>query len=99
MKSFVLRMLPRGWFEWLILPIVAYAYVRWAIQLLLEAETIRYHVPSDGWSIAERVMAFPTFYFGVDALTGLVLNALLWGWAASKLSGLILVFIREKLYG
>ena len=96
MKRSVRRLLPRGWIEWLFLGVVGYAYVTWTIKLLSRAESIRPEICDHGWAVAERVAALPAFYFGVAPLTGLIFNALLWGWIAAKLAGLMLAVVREK---
>jgi len=93
MKRTARRLLPRGWIEWPVFGVVGYAYVTWTIKLLLKAESIRPEISDHGWTVAERIAAFPAFYFGVEPLTGLIFNALLWGWIAAKLVGLLVEFV------
>jgi len=54
-------------------------YALLAIPVILKSEVIR---PADShvdWTLAERLFAFPAFYLGVDPLTGLIINATVWG--------------------
>lgn len=91
------RLLPKSLFEWLIVIAVAVAYGIWMTQLLLTAETIpQAGVVETEWSAVERIAAFPFFYLGVDPLTGLVLNSLLWGWGFAKLFGMVMTAVQKK---
>lgn len=54
-------------------------YTALAIRTLLRSEQIKPAVQQSDWSLSEKLVAFPAFYFGVDPLTGLIINAVCWG--------------------
>ena len=62
---------------------IASGYTVLAIRTLLRSEQIRTVGPGSDWSLAEKVVAFPAFYLGVEPLTGLIINALTWGLAGT----------------
>lgn len=95
MKITIRSIFPRGVAEWLMFAAIAYAYTTFTIKILLKAETIHPAASDIGWSNVEKVFAFPAFYFGVDPLTGLIFNAVLWGWGAAKILALLLSVARR----
>lgn len=68
---------------------VACAYTMVAIRTLLRSEQIRTIGPDSDWSLAEKVVAFPAFYLSADPLTGLLINAMVWGLALAMLLPLL----------
>ena len=96
MNGLLHRLLPKNLLEWLIFIAVAGAYGIWMTQLLLAAETIPKAGVETEWSAIERIAAFPFFYMGVDPLTGLAFNSLLWGWGFAKLLGLVITALQKS---
>jgi hypothetical protein len=63
---------------------IACAYVTLTIKVLLRSELIDPVPTSVGWHVVEKLLAFPAFYFGPDPLTGLIINAAIWGFVMTK---------------
>jgi hypothetical protein len=87
MNKLLNHLLPKNLLEWLIMLVVTVGYWRFMTILLLKGEVIAEDKLNYSWSIVEKISAFPIFYFGVDPLTGLMLNSLIWGLAFAKLLG------------
>ncbi len=86
--------LPNNFIEWLIFFIVVVVYWVCMTILMLEAEAITEDKVDNSWNILEKISAFPVFYLGVDPLTGLIFNSLIWGLAFTKLFGYFLKIIQ-----